>query len=196
MRARSRPSGFTLVEIMIALALTGLVTLLIMSATRFAVLGLDRVAGTADRIETRHNLEDLLRRELGSTLASSLLPNAPIVVGRPDGITFLTVAEDGGAGLYRVAIGAEMVGSTRSLVLTRWRAGASGDGPPERILLAPRLGSFRIDYFGALDVNAAPKWQDDWEGVRAPPTLVRMTIDTRDGLARPPLVLHLWTASG
>ena len=195
MRTRSHASGFTLVELLIALALTGLVTLLMVSATRFALLGLDRVAGAADRLEARRNLDELLRRELAGTLASPLLPNASIVVGRPDSITFLTVAQDSGAGLYRVAIDAEMIGGTRSLMLTRWRASAGGDGPPERVLLAPRLGAFHIDYFGALGANAVPKWQDAWQGVRSPPTLVRFAIDTRDGLARPPLIVHLWTSS-
>jgi general secretion pathway protein J len=195
MKARSRAAGFTLVEILIALALTGLVTLLMVSATRFAVLGLDRITGAADRLEARRTLEDLLRRELAGTLASPLLPNASIVVGRPDSITFLTLADDSGAGLYRVAIDAETVGASRALMLTRWRSSAGGDGPPEHVLLAPRIGAFHIDYFGALGVNADPKWQDAWQGVRTPPTLVRMTIDTRDGLARPPLIVHLWAST-
>ncbi len=110
MKARPQAAGFTLVEILIALALTGLVTLLMVSATRFAVLGLTRVTSAADRLETRRTLEDLLRRELAGTLASPLLPNASIVVGRPDSIIFLTLAEDSGAGLYRVAIDAETEG--------------------------------------------------------------------------------------
>ena len=78
MSARARPDGFTLVELLIALALTGIVSLLMLSGTRFAALGLDRVAAQADRLEARRNLDELLRRELSAAVASPLARRAAL----------------------------------------------------------------------------------------------------------------------
>lgn len=192
MRSRARtPHGFTLVELLLALALTGLVALLLLSATRMAALGVNRVSAQAERLEARRNLEELLRRELSAAIASPLLPNAPPLVGGPDKLEFLSLAEDSGAGLYRVSLAVD----GRSLVLNRRRNGAAGDSAPERTVLAPRLASFAIAYFGAPAETAEPHWQESWEGSRTLPKLVRITIDTGDGIVRPPLVVRLWAAN-
>jgi len=191
MSARARtPHGFTLVELLIALALAGLVALLLLSATRMASLGVNRVSTQAERLEARRNLEDLLRRELSAAIASPLLPNAPPLVGGPEKLEFLSLAEDSGAGLYRVSLAVE----SGALVLSRRRNGVAGDSAPEQTLLAPFLASFAIAYFGAPAPSAEPRWQARWEGSRSLPTLVRITLDTGDGIVRPPLVVRLWTA--
>lgn len=186
--------GFTLVELLIALALAGLVALLLLSATRLAALGADRVAATAERLKTRRALDDLLRRALASAIASPLLPNTPPLVGGPDQIEFLSLAEDSGAGLYRIRLAVERAGGGSALVLSRSRA--AGAGAPERTTLAALIASFAIAYFGAPAAGEAPAWHERWEGTRALPTLVRIAIDLGDGIARPPLVVRLWTAGG
>jgi general secretion pathway protein J len=192
MSARPRPHGFTLVELLIALALTGIVSLLMLSGTRFAALGLDRVAAQADTLEARDNLEALLRREIAAAVASPLAPNAPPFVGGPQSLAFLSLAEDSGAGLYRVDLAVE----NAALVLRRRRVGAAGAPAADRTILAARLADFRVEYFGATPTDDAPQWHDRWEGLRYPPLLVRITLDTGDGLARPALVVRLWTGAG
>src|ERR1700722_10044769 len=99
--------GFTLIELLIALALTGLVALLLLDATRMAAQGTNRVAAQADRLEARRTLEDLLRRDLSATNASPLATSAAPLVGGPQTIEFLSLAEDGGAGLYRIRLDIE-----------------------------------------------------------------------------------------
>ena len=119
MRAHGQ-EGFTLVEVLIALALTGLVALLALSGTRLAALGLDRVAAAAQGLEERRNLEALLRREISAAVASPLANRAPLA-GTPQRIEFLSLAEDGGAGLYRVTLDVE----ASALVLRRSRVGSA-----------------------------------------------------------------------
>jgi general secretion pathway protein J len=181
--------GFTLVELLIALALTGLVALLLLDATRMAAQGTNRVAAQAERLEARRALDDLLRRQLSATIASPLLPNAAPLVGGPQKLEFLSLAEDSGAGLYRVRLDLEDGG----LVLSR---SAVAGGMPERTLLAPRLTTFALAYFGAPPDGGDAKWQERWEATRALPSLVRVTLDLGDGMARPPLVVRLWGAGG
>jgi len=179
--------GFTLVELLIALALTGLVALLLLDATRMAAQGTNRVAAQADRLEARRTLEDLLRRDLSATNASPLATSAAPLVGGPQSVEFLSLAEDGGAGLYRIRLDIE----GGALVLSR---SAVAGGLPQRVVLAPRLAAFALAYFGAPPDGGEEKWQERWEKTRALPRLVRVSLDLGDGVARPPLVVRLWGA--
>lgn len=182
-----RAQGFTLVELLIALALVGIVSLLVLGGARFAAVGLARTAASADRLEARQALDALLRRELASAVAPPPLPNVPFV-GRPDGVDFLSLAEDGGAGLFRTSIVVETAGGTRALVLRRRRAG-DPDAAAQTTVLVPRLGGFALAYFGATGSGGAPLWHQRWERMPYLPVLVRVTLD---GDAAP-LVVRLWT---
>ncbi len=179
--------GFTLVELLIALALTGLVALLLLDATRMAAQGTNRVAAQADRLEARRTLDDLLRRAVSATIASPFLTNAAPLVGGPQKVEFLSLAEDAGAGLYRVRLDIE----GGALVLSR---SAFAGGMPQRTVLAPHLASFALAYFGAPPDGSAEQWQERWEKTRALPRLVRVSLDLGDGIAQPPLVVRLWGA--
>lgn len=195
MMRRREPHGFTLVELLIALALTGIVSLLMLEGVRFSALGLGRLSDQAERLEARRSVEELLRRELGAAFAAPLLSSAPPLTGGPQSLQFLTLAEDSGAGLYRVALGVEAQGVKRRLVLSRRRVDAGGAVDAERTVLAPRLDSVQIAYFGAPSPGDEAHWQDRWEGMRDPPALVRIEFDAGDGLRRPPLVVRLWAAT-
>jgi len=176
---RSGRAGFTLVELLIALALAAIVSLLAVSATRFAAMGLDRVSVASQRLETRRNLETLLRRSLAASIEAPSLPNVPALAGDSGRVSWLTLAEDGGAGLYRD----ELRLDGRALVLLRRPVDG---GEAKRVVLAPRA-SLRLAYFGS-------EWQDAWTGAPDLPHLVRIALDLGDGLDRPPLVVRLWAA--
>lgn len=187
-----RPSGFTLVEVLVALALVGIVTLLMLEGMRFAALGLDRVAATTARLEARQSLEALLAHELGAAILPPLAPGAAGFVGAADRLRFLTLAEDGEAGLYRVDLATVPAGTARALVLTRRRLDGIASLNTARDVLVPRLARFRIAYFGRTTPTDKPRWHRRWQGVL--PRLVRLEIDDGDAAARPPLVVRLWAA--
>jgi prepilin-type N-terminal cleavage/methylation domain-containing protein len=172
-------NGFTLVELLIALALAAIVSLLAVSATRFAAMGLERVSMGAQRLETRRNLEALLRRSLEQSLVASSLPNERALDGDSVHVSWLALAEDGGAGLYRD----ELRLDGQALVLTRRPIGA---GAEQRTVLVPRA-RLRLAYFGTA-------WQDTWTGMAALPRLVRVALDLEDGLDRPAIVVRLVAA--
>jgi general secretion pathway protein J len=195
MTDRKRGQGFTLIELVIALALTGIVALLALEGVRLNAMALGRLSDRTDRLEARRGLEDLLRRELGAAFAASLRRDQPVFAGSPEAVRFLTLAEDGGAGIWRVTLAVEARDGVRRLTLTRRRREALGAAGEQRAVLVPRLGALRIAYFGSDTPGATARWQDEWQGRRDLPTLVRFDLDAGDGLVRPPLLVRLWTGA-
>ena len=176
----ARTAGFTLVELLIALALAGIVSLLAVSAMRFAAMGLERVSMGEQRLDARRNLEALLRHSLEASYAASALPNVAALDGTRDRVSWLMLAEDGGAGLYRC----ELLLDEHALVFIRKPLAG---GAEQRTVLAPRA-RLSLAYFGT-------DWQDDWHGGPVLPRLVRITLGLDDGLDRPPLVIRIMAAA-
>ena len=119
----------------------------------------------------------------------------PPFAGRRNALSFLSVTEDGGPGLYRIDIALDPTRADRPVVFTRRLADrAPAEARITRGVLEWRVRDLRISYFGADEANAEPAWHDRWEGVNYLPKLVRLLFETADGPPRPPLVIRLWNA--
>ena len=183
--------GFTLVEVLVALALTGIVTLLMLGALRGATLGLDRLSARVDTFDQRHGIAALLRRELAAAIAAGNGPGELSgFAGEPQRLAFITTAGGAGAGLYRI----DLAYAGGELVLTRRAADPTALPQEARSVLARGLVGFRLAYYGAAPPDTAPAWHDRWETARVLPRLVRITSE--DGSGRPPILIRLWGADG
>lgn len=194
-----RTGGFTLVELLVVLALSGLVSLLILGGLRDASLGLDRVSRQADTLDRRADLEDLLRRALAATVPRAPRAGQPAFVGRRQSVEFFGLESAAGPGLYRITIDFDARRRDRPLILTRRLADPLGLPRVERIVLARHLRQVRFAYFGVATPGADPAWHRRWETVRYPPRLVRLKVGGGGGggagAPLPPLVVRLWAAS-
>ena len=191
-----RAAGFLLLELLVALALTGIVTLLLVGGVRLASLGLDRVTYQADRVEQRRNVAELLRRALESASVLPVVANRASFVGTAANVSFVTLVEDRGPGLYRIDLGVAARGGQRALVLSRSLLSSPGAERTERSVLAWPLRDFSIAYYGATAPNQEAAWHTEWQAINYPPSLVRITIDTGDRRPNPPIVVRLWSGAG
>lgn len=184
-----KDAGFTLVELLVALALSALVSLVLLHGIRLAAAGLDRQMRASERLDARQSLDDLLRRTLGSAAA---IPRAAggEFTGMPDGVEFVAAAEDGGPGLYRVNLALER----GRLILRRKLAAPQGDPRAAASVVASRLRDFRLAYFGVETLGATPAWHDSWQQLTTLPLMVRVILDRDGDLPRPPLIVRLWNA--
>ena len=184
-----KDTGFTLIELLVALALSALVSLVLLHGIQLAASGLDRHTRVSERLDARQSLDDLLRRTLGAAAAIPRSAGGEFA-GRPDAVEFLAVAEDGGPGLYRVALGVER----GKLVLRRALATAEGDPRAAASVVASNLRDFRLAYFGADAASATPSWHDSWQQLAFLPLMMRVIVDTDGDSPRPPLIVRLWNA--
>ncbi len=188
---RHSEAGFTLIELAVALALAGLVSLILMHGVGVSVRGVDRLSDRVAQLDQRRALEAMLRRALGSTAAFSAFEGQPAFVGQADSMSFLSIAEDGGPGLYRIRLAFDATRPDRPLILTRQLIGSTAPRRSEGIL-ARNVHSFALAYFGAPTRDAKPAWQTSWHESSAPPSLVRLSLDDGGGASHPPIVVRLW----
>ena len=189
-----RPSqaGFTLIELVVALALAGIVSLLLLNGMRLATTGLDRLSRASEQLDQRRGAEAALRQALATAVPVG--GGARGFAGAPTSLKFLTLVEDGTPGVYRVELTLDDRTADRPVVLTRRLAQPLGDARVQQTVLAWRARAFRLAYFGAAKPGDDPVWNDRWDSIAALPRLVRVTITPQDGAPEPPLTVRLWGA--
>ncbi|HWB47885.1 MAG TPA: prepilin-type N-terminal cleavage/methylation domain-containing protein [Stellaceae bacterium] len=185
-----RDAGFTLVEVLVALALSAVVSLILLHGVRLAAHGFARHTAAAERLDARQALDELLRRTLGAAVS---IPRAAggEFAGGPQTVEFLSAAEDNGAGLYRVSLSLD---AARGFILRRRLAAPAGDPREAASVLAPAVRDFRLAYFGPDAAGATPTWHADWRQLNLLPLMVRVVLDTAGDPPRPPLVVRLGNA--
>lgn len=184
---RSRPvgrssAGFTLLELLVGLALMALLSGLLFAALRFGADSLARIDATAQVLEDRRIVAAFLRHRLaqaeplvetGETGARVAFDGAP---GRLDLVSEMPPAAGGGRHRLRLA-------DTRDGLRLSWRP-AESDGESRQRLLG--VGGARFAYYGQRAGESEPAWHDTWAGELALPRLVRLELA---GLA--PLIVAL-----
>jgi general secretion pathway protein J len=195
--------GFTLIELVVAMALLGVMMVLMYSGLTFSLKGWDVGAASGQRIADRRIGENFLRREL-----SELFPmrwKDPMVLrlafegetqrlrfvsGRPPGVTA------GGLSLVGLEVEAAADGHERSLVMRRAMPDddAKDFGPLDSatgtVILAG-VDSVAFSYFGAETDFTDQKWTDSWTYPGRVPQMVRMRIRTADGALLPEMVIRV-----
>ncbi len=155
-----RPHGFTLVELLIALAMIGLITLLLFSGLRLgsrAWEAVEKVSGQTDELRLAHGF---LARALSQARNLNVMVQAESVMvfgGSDTALEFAAPLSEhvGLSGLYVLRLTLERRGAGQTLVLNRWllhpEVLAGGDDFPPWEPLEKDGGKALDDYPSDLD---------------------------------------------
>lgn len=199
-----RARGFTLIEMVVALALLGTMMLLMYSGLTFGLRGWDAADTNGRRTADRRIAENFLRREIGETFPMRFKDSMTLKIafeGKENRLRFASSRPAGisASGLSLVGIeveAADDVKRTRNLVMRRAMPDDDAkDFAPldkaERTVLFEGVDGVVFEYFGSENDFTDPKWEGTWDYAGRVPQLIRIRIRTAGGGSLPEMVMRL-----
>ena len=172
---RSRNSGFTLIELIVALTLMVMVTTVAFAGFRIGIDAWERGTKAAERLARRANVERLIRRQLPLAMSTSVFD------GTKDRLEFVSdySLEDGQSDFrkidYAVKDGQFLYGEKSVLEYVPGETAAL----PETVLA--KFSKVSFEFLGEREGKAA--WVEEWKDSVPPAIRIRIDDDT--------LVVHM-----
>jgi general secretion pathway protein J len=189
---RTEEHGFTLLELLVAITLLGLLMAALFGGLRLGA----RVWETADtRLDASARLQivqDFIRQRLAEALPLEVPPPEradvgvaePLFLGTLEAVRFAGMMPDHlGAGVYLMELASAKPGrpdGTIDLVL-RWRPFELNDETVEEVepevrVLIENIEALELSYFGTIDPEQPPDWWQAWEDPPELPRLIRLRV--------------------
>jgi general secretion pathway protein J len=204
---RARTSGFTLIEVVIAMSLLALIMVLLYSGLTFALRSWDAGDANGRRVADRRLGENFLRREM-TEMFPMRWKDATVLKfafeGERDHLKFVSSRpagmSQGGLSLVSLDVQPGTEPRSRNLVMRRAMPDDEAvDFAPldkaEPSLLITNVESVQFSYFGAESDFIEPKWSDSWTFKGAIPLLVKLRVTTVDGRVLPDFVIRVMLGS-
>ncbi|GER04657.1 type II secretion system protein J [Iodidimonas nitroreducens] len=202
-QARSTQAGFTLVELIVALTLVGLLSAGLFTALRFTskawFAGEARISQSIDADAVRSFIRHSLSRAQAISISHNGKDQAPSFVGDRTSLSFASTMPMGvgigGLYLFQLESGPAGASFTIDWALIRPdRLIAIEDGRERPRLLFTDNPYVEFRYFGLSDddLNAglSPRWYDRWQGSFRLPQLVEMRfLDAGGAAVAPDLII-------
>jgi general secretion pathway protein J len=199
----ARDTGFTLIELTIALVLLALISSLMFGSLSMAARSWDGGEAKAEQVSSMRQTQTFLREQIGAELPIRLKKVAELPLmfaGERDELRYAAAlpprVQEGGTYFFRLAVAQN--GEKSQLILERTIPDPAAIENPgftdaEHSVLADDIAELRISYFGR-DANAAdadtPSWRDRWDDTQRLPLLVRIDVKPAKGLPWPTLVVE------
>ena len=191
--------GFTLVELLVAVTLVSLLTVLLFGGLRFGTRSADAVGRRIDASSDVALLYDFMQTQLANAQPTPVIddPESDAVDfdGEPASVSFvgLPPSEVDLGGYQRLTVSVEEKGAGKRLVAD-WRQMPRGPlsanaGARRPSVLMDHVTSVRFAYYGQYGANRPLSWGDRWHDRRTLPQLVRVSITLADGRHVPDLVI-------
>ncbi len=200
LRMRVRGRGFTLIEVVVSIALFALVMGIVYSGFTTAVRAYDAAESRVDEIERVRVVSAFIRRSVGGAHALAIAVRRQWQLQFDGDSRRLRYVADlpgyvGVGGLHELLLELEPGDGQNDLVMRRrpLQIGRSGElqGELETRVLAEDIDGFAVRFFGSPDGKDEPAWRDDWSSAKHTPLLVELTITPANGPPWPVLQVRV-----
>ncbi|GHE20918.1 prepilin-type N-terminal cleavage/methylation domain-containing protein [Halomonas urumqiensis] len=196
---RGAQRGLTLVEVLVALVITGVVLGAAFGGLHVAVAAWESGNRHGEWAREERLVEQWIVRQLAAARHLPLNPAAtaspPVVFsGSAEAMTLVAplAAHHGPPGLRLIHLQVDPRAATLSVAYPLWgqqEQDSQVDETTRRVLLEESLESVRFAYFGRRSADDALAWHDDWRDSSRLPRAVRIVIEPSAESLRPALTL-------
>jgi len=203
MTNRARDAGFTLIELVVALALLALISGMLFGSLSMGARAWDGGEAKAADVSSMRQAQAFLREQIEAELPLRVKKGAELPLmfaGESNEIRYAAAlpprVQDGGAYFFRLAVAKN--GEKSQLILERTIPDPAATQNPEftdaeHSVLADGIAELKVSYYGrdanAADVDA-PSWRDRWDDKQRLPLLMRIEVTPVKGARWPPLVVE------
>jgi general secretion pathway protein J len=182
-------SGFTLVELLVALALFSLLVTVLFNNVHFGLQAWKQGGARAEDVQHMMASQELLRRMIGDIYPMYIIDAAagPRIdfEGTKDALSFLASAPTSAntGGRYRFKLSVERRSGEDDLILSAMPelAFSQNSAMGTRTLLLRDVDHAEFSYFGTPAGERNPQWTDVWSKRSEMPVLVRVRVAFRSG---------------
>lgn len=174
-----REGGFTLVETLVSLAILAIIGMVMLLGYETVAAAWKRADARTEAARSAARAESLLDRLL-SRIYAAVTGEAGArhveFAGRADRIEFLAPLPQrfGAAVIARYSLARTADGALRLSVTPD--LDSDGKAMAAETTILGGIADIAIDYFGAADPTAAPRWQSAWEDRKTLPDLIRLRL--------------------
>jgi general secretion pathway protein J len=176
--------GFTLLELLIAITLLAMLSVMLMGGLRLGTRVWERSAAVGERVDDLRIAGDFLQASLGAAypLLDLTDPTNPVLrfSGERDGLRYLAPMPEalGAAGMAQVDLrlvrGADGAGNL--VIDVRHELAFADAAPLPTSLLLEGVQSVEIGYYGAEERGQKVEWRDAWHSKTWLPQLIRIRV--------------------
>jgi len=199
---KTHARGFTLLELIIALLLLGLMSALLYGSLSLSANSWDRGEAKAEQSSDMRLTEEFLRQALSAQhpLRFHKVIEQPLYfAGASDSLAFAAALPGrAGGGIYYFRLAVTTAGDRSRLTLARVIPDYGATALPEfrdaeSSVFANDIAEVRFAYFGRDPDSTdavTPTWRDRWDDAQILPILIRAEVKPAKGLPWPPMIVE------
>ena len=191
MKLGNRSSGFTLVELIIALVILSFVMMLCASGFRFGTRVWDRVNVQSEQIDTLQAVQGFLRRSISHSITKDRLLDdlqqqenpqqfvEGLFIGNSNRIKFVSYTPKYGVDdyLYHYELTVDRQASILSLSYYPYNIKLNDNASIQSLAVIDGVKDIEIKYFsGYIDEQTSDSWLSKWDDVYTLPLLVKIDL--------------------